>query len=98
MYKIVFTKQAIRDLNNLKKSGISSKAKAPIDIIRDNPYQNSPRYEKLVGNLDGILSRRINIQHRLVYQVYEENFTENNNEYAGTIKIIRAWTHYDGVR
>ena len=98
MYKIVFTKQAIRDLNNLKKSGISSKAKALIDIIRENPYQNPPRYEKLVGNLDGILSKRINIQHRLVYQVYEENFTENNNEYAGTIKIIRAWTHYDGVR
>ena len=80
MYKIVFTKQAIRDLNNLKKSGISSKAKALIDIIRENPYQNPPRYEKLVGNLDGILSKRINIQHRLVYQVYEENFTENNNE------------------
>lgn len=98
MYKIVFTKQAIRDLNNLKKSGISSKAKTLIDIIRENPYQNPSRYEKLVGNLDGILSRRINIQHRLVYQVYEENFTENNNEYAGTIKIIRAWTHYDGVR
>ena len=82
MYKIVFTKQAIRDLNNLKKSGISSKAKALIDIIRENPYQNPPRYEKLVGNLDGILSRRINIQHRLVYQVYEENFTENNNDVA----------------
>ena len=98
MYKIVFTKQAIEDLNNLKKSGISSKAKALIDIIRENPYQNPPRYEKLVGNLDGILSRRINIQHRLVYQVYEEKFTENNNEYVGTIKIIRAWTHYDGVR
>ena len=98
MYKIVFTKQAIEDLNNLKKRGISSKAKALIDIIRENPYQNPPRYEKLVGNLDGILSRRINIQHRLVYQVYEENFTENNNEYVGTIKIIRAWTHYDGVR
>ena len=98
MYKIVFTKQAIEDLNNLKKSGISSKAKALIDIIRENPYQNPPRYEKLVGNLDGSLSRRINIQHRLVYQVYEENFTENNNEYVGTIKIIRAWTHYDGVR
>ena len=98
MYKIVFTKQAIEDLNNLKKNGISSKAKALIDIIRENPYQNPPRYEKLVGNLDGILSRRINIQHRLVYQVYEENFTETNNEYVGTIKIIRAWTHYDGVR
>lgn len=97
MYKIVFTKQALKDLENLKKSGISSKAKILIDMIRENPYQNPPRYEKLVGNLEGILSRRINIQHRLVYQVYEDNFVENDMEYKGTIKIIRMWTHYDGL-
>lgn len=97
MYKIVFTKQALKDLENLKKSGISSKAKILVDMIRENPYQNPPRYEKLVGNLEGILSRRINIQHRLVYQVYEENFVENDTEYKGTIKIIRMWTHYDGL-
>ena len=98
MYKIVFTKQALKDLDNLKKSGISSKAKALVDVIRENPYQNPPRYEKLVGNLEGTLSRRINIQHRLVYQVYEEKYEENGVEYQGTIKIIRMWTHYDGLR
>ena len=98
MYKIVFTKQALKDLDNLKRNGIVQKAKALVDVIKKNPYQNPPRYEKLVGNLDGILSRRINIQHRLVYQVYEEAFTESGVQYKGTIKIIRMWTHYDGIR
>lgn len=97
MYKIVFTKQSLKDLENLKRIGISQKAKTLVDIIKENPYQNPPRYEKLVGNLDGIISRRINIQHRIVYQVYEEPFTENGIEYKGTIKIIRMWTHYDNV-
>lgn len=97
MYKIVFTKQALKDLENLKKSGISNKAKALVDVIRVNPYQNPPRYEKLVGKLDGILSRRINIQHRLVYQVYEEIIFENGVKYQGIIKIIRMWTHYDSI-
>ena len=55
-------------------------------------------YTHLVGNLDGIISRRINIQHRLVYQVYEDEFTEDDIKYQGTIKIIRMWTHYDNVR
>jgi len=82
----------------LKQANISKKAKALVDLIRENPYQNPPRYEKLVGNLDGILSRRINIQHRLVYQVYESPFHEDGIMYQGTIKIIRMWTHYDSVR
>ncbi len=77
MYKIVFTKQALKDLDNLKRSGISSKAKALVDIIRENLYQMPPRYEKLVGDLDVIISRRINIQHRFVYQVYKESFVED---------------------
>ena len=98
MYKIVFTKQALKDLENLKKIGISNKAKVLVDVIRENPYQNPPRYEKLVGKLDGILSRRINIQHRLVYQVYEEIIIENDVEYQGTVKIIRMWTHYDNIK
>ena len=97
MYKIVFTKQALKDLDNLKKSGLSSKVKVLVDVIRENPYQNPPRYEKLVGNLQGTFSRRINIQHRLVYQVYEEKFVENEVSYDGTIKIIRIWTHYEGL-
>ena len=97
MYKIFFTKQSLKDQQLLKAAGISAKAKVLINIIRVNPYQNRPRYEKLVGKLDGILSRRINIQHRLVYQVYEEPFTEDGVEYQGSIKIIRMWTHYDNV-
>ncbi len=82
----------------MKKANISHKAKLLVDLIRENPYQNPPRYEKLVGKLDGILSRRINIHHRLVYQIYENPFTEDGIEYCGTIKIIRMWTHYDDVR
>ena len=98
MYKVFFTKQAVKDLEKLKQAGISSKAKLLVDIIKNAPYQTPPRYEKLVGNLDGIISRRINIQHRLVYQVYEDEFTEDDIKYQGTIKIIRMWTHYDNVR
>lgn len=98
MYKVVFTKQAIKDLEKLKKANISSKAKTLVNLIRENPYQNPPRYEKLVGNLDGIISRRINIQHRLVYQVYEEPFSDSGIDYQGTVKIIRMWTHYEDVR
>lgn len=98
MYKLFYTKQALKDIENLKRANISQKAKALVDLIRENPYQNPPRYEKLVGKLDGILSRRINIQHRLVYQVNESPFMENGIEYRGTIKIIRMWTHYDEVR
>lgn len=97
MYRIVFTKQALKDLENLKKSGISNKAKELVDVIKENPYQNPPRYEKLVGKLDGIFSRRINIQHRLVYQVYEEKTEVNGFEYQGIIKVIRMWTHYDNI-
>ena len=95
MYKVVFTKQALKDLEKLKRSGIASKAKILVDIIRENPYQIPPRYEKLVGDLDGILSRRINIQHRLVYKVYEDSFEEKGVDYQGIIKIIRMWTHYE---
>ncbi len=98
MYRVVFTKQALKDLENIKKSGISNKAKMLVDVIRENPYQNPPSFEKLVGNLDGILSRRINIQHRLVYQVYAEPVVIDGVEYEGTVKIIRMWTHYDGLR
>ena len=98
MYKLFYTKQALKDIENLKRANISQKAKALVDLIRENPYQNPPRYEKLVGKLDGILSRRINIQHRLVYQVNESPFREIGIEYRGTIKIIRMWTHYDEVR
>ena len=69
-----------------------------VEIIKENPFQNPPPYEVLVGNLQGVYSRRINIQHRLVYQVYSEPVEWNRMRYDGTVKIIRMWTYYDGVR
>lgn len=86
MYKIVYTKTAVKDIPKLKAAHLDSKAKALIEVIRDNPYQNPPSYEKLVGNLQGLYSRRINVQHRLVYQVLEEE---------KIIKIISLWTRYE---
>jgi toxin YoeB len=85
-YEIFFTKQAGKDAKNLTACGLKNKAQSLLDIIEKNPYQNPPPYEKLIGDLAGAISRRINIQHRLVYQVLE-------NEKA--IKVIRMWTHYE---
>lgn len=86
MYEIVYTKAAVKDIPRLKAAHLDKKAIALIDVIRENPYQTPPSYEKLVGDLQGLYSRRINIQHRLVYQVLEEE---------KTIKIVSLWTHYD---
>ena len=66
-------------------------------MIKENPYQNPPPYEGLLGNLQGLYSRRINIQHRLVYEVYNEPFEENGIKYDGTVKVIRMWTHYEDI-
>ena len=85
-WEIVYTKQAQKDAKKLSSTGLKNKAQNLISIIKENPYQNPPPYEKLIGDLSGSYSRRINIQHRLVYQVYEKE---------KTIKIIRLWTHYD---
>ncbi len=94
MYKIVYTGQALKDLEKLKLSDLSQKAKKLVDTIRENPYQKPPEFEKLVGNLKGFYSRRINIQHRMVYQVYHEPVAVDGVAYEGTIKIIRMWAHY----
>ena len=83
---VVFTKQARKDAKKLSASGLKSKAEAIIDILRENPCQTPPSYEKLVGDLSGAYSRRINIQHRIVYQILD-------NEKA--VKVIRMWTHYE---
>ena len=88
MYKIVYRRQALKDLEKIKNRNLKDKAKMLIDIIKENPYQTPPPYEKLLGDLDGAYSKRINIQHRLVYQVLE-------NE--KTIKILRMWTHYEKI-
>jgi Txe/YoeB family toxin of toxin-antitoxin system len=81
----IYTKQAKKDAKKLASSGLKSKAQALLEILSEDPYQSPPPYEKLVGDLKGALSRRINIQHRLVYQVIEERHT---------VKVIRMWSHY----
>lgn len=98
MYIIRFSKQADKDKKLLKETGLDSKAKNLLNIIAENPFQNPPPYEELVGNLNGYYSRRINIQHRLVYQIYNEQVVIDRKEYEGTIKIVRMWSHYNAVR
>ncbi len=85
-WKVVFTKQAQKDAQKLASAGFKSNAEKLIEILRSNPYQKPPSYEKLKGDLSGAYSRRINIQHRLIYQILEEK---------RTVKVIRMWTHYD---
>lgn len=98
MYIVRFSRQADKDKRMLKGAGLDLKAKKLLNIIAENPFQNPPPYEGLVGNLRGYYSRRINIQHRLVYQVYDEAVVINEVEYEGTIKIVCMWSHYDAVR
>ena len=85
-WKLVFTKQAQKDAKKLSTSGLKPRAQKLLDILSDNPFQTPPPYEKLVGDLEGAYSRRINDQHRLVYQVYKEK---------KVVKVIRMWTHYE---
>jgi toxin YoeB len=82
----VFTSQARKDARKIARSGLRDKAEALLEILRRNPYETSPPFEKLVGDLAGAFSRRINIQHRLVYQVLDKE---------RTVKVIRMWTHYE---
>ncbi|CAB1254802.1 conserved protein of unknown function [Ruminococcaceae bacterium BL-6] len=86
MYSIVYYKKAVKDIPKLKEAKLDKKAKALIDLIRKDPFQTLPPYEKLQGDLSGAYSRRINIKHRLVYQVIEDQ---------KAVKIISMWTHYE---
>ena len=85
-WRIVFTKQAQKDAKKVSASRLKRKAEKIIEILRQNPFQISPPYEKLVGDLAGAFSRRLNIQHRIVYQVMADE---------KIVKIIRMWTHYE---
>jgi len=84
-WTLVFTKDAQKDAKKISAAGLRPKTEKLLQILSSNPYQNPPAFEKLVGDLSGAYSRRINIQHRLVYQILKE---------AKTVKIIRMWTHY----
>ncbi len=85
-WTLVYTKQAQKDAAKLATAGLKARAQVLLDVLRENPFQNPPSYEKLVGDLAGAYSRRINIQHRLVYQVLEAE---------RTVKVLRMWTHYE---
>ncbi|MDY0164714.1 Txe/YoeB family addiction module toxin [Desulfobotulus sp.] len=85
-WKVVFTKQAQKDAKKISSSGLKSKAEDILEILKQNPYQTPPPYEKPVGDLSGACSRRLNIQHRIVYQILNDE---------KTVKVIRMWTHYE---
>jgi Txe/YoeB family toxin of toxin-antitoxin system len=85
-WTLVYTKQSLKDAKKLKYSLLEEKTKQLLKILELNPYQNPPKYEKLIGDLNKAYSRRINIQHRLVYEILED---------IKTVKIIRMWTHYE---
>ena len=85
-FEIVFTRQARKDAKRVKGTKLGKKVKELLSLIEDDPYKNPPPYETLVGELQGLISRRINIQHRLVYQVYTEE---------RVVKVLRMWSHYE---
>ncbi len=85
-WALAFTKQAQKDAKKLAAAGLRKKAESLLDVLIQDPFQNPPPYEKLVGDLEGAYSRRINIQHRLVYQVLKEH---------RTVKVLGLWTHYE---
>lgn len=85
-WAVVYTRQARKDARRIASANLKSQTQRLLDVIEKNPFQNPPPYEKLVGDLGGAYSRRINIQHRLVYQVYQAEHT---------VKVLRMWTHYE---
>jgi len=85
-WRLIFTKQAKKDARRLSRSGLKPQAERLLDILKEDPYRSPPPYQKLVGELSGACSRRINIQHRIVYQILDD---------IKTVKVIRMWTHYE---
>ncbi|CAM8411520.1 toxin_Txe_YoeB, addiction module toxin, Txe/YoeB family [Candidatus Methylopumilus universalis] len=85
-WNLVYSKYAVKDAKKVSAAGLKGKAQALLNILEVNPFQNPPPYEKLVGDLTGAYSRRINIQHRLIYEVFRKE---------KTVRILRMWTHYD---
>lgn len=84
-WRLVFTRQASKDAKKIAQSGLKPQTNRLLDLLREDPYRNPPPYEKLLGDLSGACSRRINMQHRLIYQILDD---------VKTVKIIRMWTHY----
>ncbi len=85
-WEVVFAKHAVKDAKKLAAAGLKGKAQELLEVLQNDPFQNPPAYEKLVGDLDGAYSRRINIQHRLVYEVFKKE---------RIVRVLRMWTHYE---
>ena len=98
MWHVVFTKQAAKDAKKLKAAGLEKKGKQLVEVVRDNPCATPPAYEGLVGSLEGLYSRRISLQHRFVCTVDATPITVGGKQFQGTVKVVRMWTHYEGVR
>lgn len=98
MYRVVFTKIAAKDAKKLKAAGLDSKAKQLIEVVANDPFAYPPAFEPLVGNLAGMFSRRINRQHRFVYEVIKEPAEVDGVAYEGTVKVLSMWTHYDELQ
>ncbi len=97
MFLVKFTKLAAKDAKKLKAAGLDGKAKALVEVVRNDPFAKPPSYEALVGNLSGLYSRRISLQHRFVYQVISEPTEEGGVFYEGVVKVVRMWTHYEKI-
>ncbi len=98
MWYVELTKQAVKDVRKLEAAGLDKKAKSLVEVVRKNPFANSPAYEVLRGNLDRVCSRRISRQHRFVYQAIQEPCEEGGRSYDGTIKVVSMWTCYENAR
>ena len=85
-WKVVYAKQAVKDAKKLAAAGLKANAEGLLDVLAVDPFRNPPAYEKLVGDLEGVYSRRINIQHRLVYEIFKKEHT---------VRVLRMWTHYE---
>ena len=98
MWQVVFTKQAAKDAKTLKSAGLEKKAKQLVEVVRADPFAAPPAFEGLVGSLEGLYSRRISLQHRFVYTVDATLVAIDGELFQGTIKVVRMWTHYEGIR
>ena len=98
MWHVVFTKQAAKEAIKLKAAGLEKKGRQLAEVVRANPFATPPAFEDLVGSLEGLYSRRISLQHRFVYTVDSTPVTVDGKQFQGTVKVVRMWTHYEGVR
>ena len=97
-YKVIFSRQALKDLQKLKQAGLGRQAKEITEILMQNPYQTPPRFERLIGDLRDYFSRRINAQHRYIYRITPNDGRLQDKDggvYVGVVHVLRMWTHYE---